>query len=396
MSGYIYFLKLNDFRIKKNRDLWIHTLKDVIVQVSNGCDEHLKNGNFKTNEISLILLRDSKKRKKSIFDIEQEDDTFEYKTSTDIEPDNLEVIKDDFITLEEPEEELDYDEELMARYNKSRLEDILNYIFEYYDEVKSFFKDTNYYLHFTCKNNINNIIQKGLIVNPPYRIIDHSEDDDEYGDDKYEQGQGDDIRLSDDERQGKGVWSGKKQEQEQGQGDDIRLSDDEGQGKGVWSGKKQGQEQGQGDDIWLSDDEGQGKGVWSGKEQGYRQGDDIWLSDDEGEGKDFWLSDDEGQGKGVWSGKEQGYRQEQGHGYEQEQGHGYEQEHGQGHGYEQEHGHDFWSGQEDFPDFLSDDEGNEMEYGGKKRKTTKRKTIKRKTTKRKTIKRKTTKRKTKK
>ena len=346
MSGYIYFLKLNDFGIKKNRDSWIHTLKDVIVQVSNGCDEHLKNGHFKTNEISLILLRDSKKKKKkSIFDIEQEDDTFEYKTSTDIEPDNLEIIKDDFITLEEPEKELDYDEELMASYNKSRLEDILNYIFEYYAGVKPFLKDTNYYLHFTCKNNINNIKQKGLIVNPPYRIIDHSEDDDEYGDDEYEQGQGegDDIWLSDDEGQRKGVWSGKKQEQEHGQGDDIWLSDDEGQGKGVWSGKKQEQEHGQGDDIWLSDDEGQGKDFWSGKEQGYRQ----------------------------------------------EQGHGYEQEHGQGHGYEQEHGHDFWSGQEDFPDFLSDDEGNEMEYGGKKRKTIKRKTTKRKTIKRKTIKRKT-------
>jgi hypothetical protein len=358
MSGYIYFLKLNDF--KKNRDLWVHTLKDVIVQVSNGCNEHLKNGHFKTNEISLILLRDSKKRKKSFFDIEQEDGTFEYKTSTDIEPDNLEIIKDDFITLEEPEKELDYDEELMARYNKSRLEDILNYIFEYYDGVKPFLKDTNYYLHFTCKNNINNIIEKGLIVNPPYRIIDHSEDDDEYGDDEYEQGQG------------------------------------------------------EGDDIWLSDDEGQGKGVWSGKEQEQEQ--------EHGQGDDIWLSDDEGQGKDFWSGKEQGYRQEQGHGYEQEQGqgYGYRQEQEQGHGYEQEQGHNFWSGQEhghnfwsgqedfpDFPDFLSDDEGNEgnegneMEYGGKKRKTTKRKTtkrktIKRKTTKRKTIKRKTIKRKTKK
>ena len=158
----INFFKLSDYNDDDDDDddddEWKNLVKLALSHVKFGCIE-------RTNSNGLLLIVYIDKDK-----IIQPNPTlsYEYVSLQDIpyDKDLFKLITFPFLEEEEEEEEDDDDEELLLS------------IFEYLKKLKGE-DDGNYYFHFTCNDFEYTIIQQGLIVKPPIRIMDYSDEEDE-------------------------------------------------------------------------------------------------------------------------------------------------------------------------------------------------------------------------
>jgi hypothetical protein len=149
----INFLKLSDYR--DDDDEWKELVKSVIDYVQYGCTK-------RTNSTRLLLIVYNDVHNK-IQPNPKPSLSYEHVSFENIPFDERLFILKQFPFLEEKEKE----------YKKGLVR-----IFKYLKNLQR--EDNgNYYFHFTCNEFEYSIIQQGLLVDPPTRIIDYEDEDED-------------------------------------------------------------------------------------------------------------------------------------------------------------------------------------------------------------------------
>jgi hypothetical protein len=187
----IYFFKLSDF-ILDNNDInldWLDVVITAIIDFSYTCSDDKTNNEYEIAIMCFDLQNDTVVNSNKINTIFGKS-KYEYWTNNNVEPEKYRKN----VVFNFHDDDIKNGTLRNDKYN-DKFNNLISILENLYNENEN----VDYYIHLTCTKFVENIINKGLLLNPPHRIGNHEDDYDEDEDEDNDHEDDDDPNINEDE-----------------------------------------------------------------------------------------------------------------------------------------------------------------------------------------------------